>query len=335
MDCRAIIEMGDESTLAIAVDLGGTQVRAALVEAGRIVSRTALPTDVAGGPTAILHQIETMVDHVSDGTDRSRIAGLGLSSAGPIDTTSGTVLGIPTLPGWENFPVSVQLSQKIGLPVWVENDAIAATFGEWRHGAGRDLQNLVYLTVSTGIGGGAVVDGNLLHGRKGMACHIGHIRLDRDGPICSCGATGCFEAFASGSALAKRARETAQKADAQYLKRAVQDGEINAKDVFEGARSGDHQCLDLVEKHANCLGLGITSLLHVFSPQLVIMGGGLAAGFDLLEPGMHRIIQREAMDPFKTVRIVRSRLDDNSGLLGAAAMVLDRARSGDSETGLY
>ena len=117
------------------------------------------------------------------------------------------VLRIPTLPGWEDFPLAETLARELGLPVMLENDGIAAVYGEWKYGAGRGARNLVFVTVSTGIGGGAVVDGRLLHGRRGMAAHVGHFRMAPDGPLCSCGATGCFEAFAAGTALAKRARE--------------------------------------------------------------------------------------------------------------------------------
>ena len=141
--------------------------------------------------------------------DRKTITGIGLSLAGPIDTESAVVTRIPTLPGWDGLPVAQALSERTGLPARVENDGIAATLGEWRYGAGRGVSNIVYLTVSTGIGGGAVVDGRLLHGRKGIAGHLGHMRMAQDGAVCPCGTTGCFEALASGSALRDRAVDAA------------------------------------------------------------------------------------------------------------------------------
>ena len=182
----------------IAIDIGGTQLRLALFQNNAILARDALPTDVAGGPSGVMSQIDRLIDRLCPAAARAGVRGIGLSLAGPIDTETGFVTKIPTLPGWDGFPVRRALFERTGVPVHVENDAIAATLGEWRHGAGQGMRNIVYLTVSTGIGGGAVVDGNLLRGRKGIAGHLGHMRMAQDGPVCPCGTTGCFEALASG-----------------------------------------------------------------------------------------------------------------------------------------
>ncbi|NKB51798.1 MAG: ROK family protein [Rhizobiaceae bacterium] len=310
---------------AIAIDLGGTQVKAALVEGNQIQNRAAVQTDLSGDPNAILDQIGSLIDRVSDGRNKNAIVGIGFSSAGPIDTQAGIILGIPTIPGCEGFPIRQTIFDRFGLPVQIENDAIAATLGEWRHGAGRGFRNLVYITVSTGIGGGAVVDGRLLHGRQGMAAHVGHMRLASEGPLCSCGNSACFEAFASGTALAERAQSAARLPNSEFLLQALNAGDLNAKHVIEGARTGDKQCLALVVEEATYLGRGITSILHAFSPERVIIGGGLAHGFDLFEAGIHKVIETDAMAPFKSIRVVRSELGDDSGLAGAAAMVLEHS----------
>ena len=181
----------------IAVDIGGTQVRVALFKDDRLQQRAALPTDVTGGPSGVMDQIDALIEQVVAKDDRKTITGIGLSLAGPIDTESAVVTRIPTLPGWDGLPVAQALSERTGFPARVENDGIAATLGEWRYGAGRGVSNIVYLTVSTGIGGGAVVDGRLLHGRKGIAGHLGHMRMAQEGPTCPCGTVGCFEALAS------------------------------------------------------------------------------------------------------------------------------------------
>ena len=311
------------SNRAIAIDLGGTQVRAALFEKEHVLRRASLYTDVSGGPSGILDQFEELIDQVCKGVDINDLAGIGLSSAGPIDTEAGIVLDIPTIPGLHDFPIKTALTKRFGLPVFIENDAIAAALGEWKHGAGSGLRNMAYLTVSTGIGGGAVVDGKLLHGRMGMGTHVGHMRLAQEGPICSCGAQACFEAFASGPALAERARLASQTVDSDYLLMAAKTADLDASTVFDGARSGDQQCLSLVDEEALYLGQGITSIIHVFSPERVIMGGGLSNGFDLLEAGIHAVIQSDAMAPFKNVPVVASQLGDNAGLVGAATMVLE------------
>lgn len=294
----------------ISIDLGGTQVRVALLEGTQIIRRASAKTAVTGGPLAVLAQIDALIAQVCDGMDPKSTAGIAVASAGPLDTETGIIFGIPTIQGWENFPVRSVLADRFGLPVFLENDAIAAAFGEWRHGAGRGLQHMSYLTVGTGIGGGFVVDGRLIRGSKGMAGHVGHMRLSQDGPKCSCGALGCFEALASGSAFEARA--------------AAQTSAVSAKQVFEGARAGDPRCLSLVEQEASYLGQGITSIIHLFSPEHVVMGGGLSQAFELLEPGIHAVIRSEAMVPFKDVRVVQAELGDNSGLVGAAAMMLER-----------
>lgn len=305
----------------IAVDIGGTQVRVALFKDDRLQQRAALPTDVTGGPSGVMDQIDALIEQMVAKDDRKTITGIGLSLAGPIDTESAVVTRIPTLPGWDGLPVAQALSERTGFPARVENDGIAATLGEWRYGAGRGISNIVYLTVSTGIGGGAVVDGRLLHGRKGIAGHLGHMRMAQEGPTCPCGTVGCFEALASGSALTERAVSTADKSD--HLAGIAQSRAIDARDVFEGARADDSHCLDLVAEEARYLGQGITSVIHIFSPDRVVMGGGLSKAFDQLEHGIHEIISRDAMPPFRSVPVVKSALGDDSGLFGAASLVLD------------
>lgn len=308
----------------ISIDLGGTQVRVALLEGTRIIRRASAKTAITGGPSAVVSQFETLIDQVCEGKDPKSNAGIAISSAGPLDSEAGIILGIPTIPGWENFPISSVLSDQYGLPVFLENDAIAAAFGEWRHGAGCGLQHMSYLTASTGIGGGFVVDGRLMRGIKGMAGHVGHMRLSQGGPQCICGASGCFEALASGTAFEIRAHAASQTLQSGFLGLAAQTGVISAKQVFEGARAGDQQCLSLVEEEARYLGQGITSIIHLFSPERVVMGGGLSHAFDLLETGIHAVIRSDALPPFKDVRVVQAELGDNSGLVGAAAMMLER-----------
>ena len=311
---------------AIAIDLGGTQLRVALVEGNRLLGRAALPTDTAAGPAGILSRINQLIDQLS-GRDRANITGIGMSCAGPINTETGTVTDIPTLPGWNDFPVGDELSARTGLPVRVENDGIAAALGEWRHGAGRGARNMVYLTVSTGIGGGAVVDGRLLRGHKGIAGHIGHMKMAQEGPVCHCGVVGCFEALASGTALKQRAIAAMKASKSSYLATRLaptaQRGVVDARDVFDGARAGDQHCLHLVAEEAIYLGQGITSAIHMFSPERVVLGGGLSHGFDLLAPGIHDVIRRDAMMPFRTLPVATAALGDDSGLMGAASLILD------------
>jgi len=311
----------------IAIDLGGTQLRAALFAEDQLLRRAALPTDVAGGPAAFFQQISTLIDQVCDSDGKEGLIGIGMSCAGPINTDSGRVTRIPTLPGWDGLPLARALAEHTGLPAQVENDGIAAALGEWRHGAGRGVSNMVYLTVSTGIGGGAVTDGRLMRGHGGMAAHIGHMRLAQDGPRCACGTIGCFEALAAGTALTQRAVAAARDGTSPFLAAMARAGGVEARHVFDGARAGDSHCRHLVAEEAVYLGQGITSAIHMFSPQRVVMGGGLSNGFDLLEAGIHAVIRSDAMPPFRHVPVLHAGLGGDSGLWGAASLVLQPEHS--------
>ena len=319
--------MGDR--LSIGFDLGGTQVRGALVEDGRVLKRSAVLTDVAGGPNAVVEQFRALAAEVCQGVDFTRIGAIGIAAPGPMDTETGIVDHIPTLPGWNEFPLRQRLSEEFMRQTIVENDGIAAAYGEWKHGAGRGLDHLVYVTVSTGIGGGVVVDGRLMHGRRGMAGHVGHFRIAADGATCSCGAVGCFEAFAAGTALGKRARLAAAENPAGYLGSKASSERIVSRHVVEGARLDDAECLALLRQEAEYLGVGFTGLIHLFSPQRLIMGGGVAKAFDLMSDDIHAVIRRNAMAPFKDVPVVAAAMGDDCGLVGAAALALAAVEPAD------
>ena len=297
--------------LAIGIDIGGTQLRVALVDgAGSIRKRTAVRTEAGAGPAAVIAQIAGLVAEVVGEIDRSALLGAGVSCPGPLDTITGTALGIPTLAGWSDIPVAAMIEAALQLPVRLENDGIAAANGEWRFGAGRGLDNLVYVTVSTGIGGGIVADGHLIHGRRGMAGHIGHMIVARDGAVCSCGNRGCWEAYASGTAFAAAAAKAA----------GAKGPFPEAKAVFDAAREGDTVARSLVAEEAEWLGVGLISLVHLYSPQKIIIGGGLANGFDLLAPGIAKRLAQGAMPAFRDVEVAPATLGDNPGLIGAAAL---------------
>jgi glucokinase len=307
--------------LAVGIDLGGSQVRAALVDAqGRLLARAATRTDVAGGPRAVLKQMEGLFAEVVGGVDLASLAGIGVSSPGPLDSETGVVLGIPTLPGWVDIPIAAWLHDALHLPVTLENDGVAAAIGEWSFGAGRGLSDFVYVTVSTGIGGGVIADGRVLRGRRRLAAHLGHMTMAADGALCSCGNQGCWEAQASGTAFGEHARRLAAQTPASALH--ALGAAVDARRVIDAARAGDTLALQLVAHEAELLGIGIVSLLHLFSPQAVVVGGGVSAGFDLLHPGIADEVRSRAMPPFRDVPVVAAQLGPNSGLVGAACLLL-------------
>lgn len=305
--------------VAIGIDLGGTQVRAALVdEQGRILARAAEPTDALAGPNRVLAQICGLADGLLAASNPASVVGVGVSAPGPLDTVAGVATDIPTLSGFVDFPLKAELQKRFPFPVDLENDAIAAAIGEWQFGIGKGLDNLVYVTVSTGIGGGVISDGRVVRGRKGMAAHVGHMSVVPNGEPCPCGNRGCFEAYGSGPAFARRARIRAMESRDTTL--GSNDGAIDSRSIFAAARNGDRLANQLVDEEAEILGRGFTSLIHIFSPDIIVMGGGLSHEFDRLQPGIQAYISQWAMPAFKDVEVMLAALDQNSGLVGAAAL---------------
>lgn len=311
--------------LALGVDLGGTRLRAAaMTQTGEIVASAEMPTEAQGGPERILGDIVGLVKTVTDGISADAIVGLCVCAPGPLDARNGIALHIPTLPGFDDFPVAAVLGAKLPFPVSLENDGIAAAVAEWRYGAGRGVDNLVYMTVSTGIGGGVIADGRVLYGRMGMAGHIGHMSIRPDGNICPCGNAGCFEAYGSGTAFTARGRKAAAGRRESSLS-GIADI-LHARDIFTAARDGDGLARDLVAEEAEILGQGVRSLLHLYSPDLVVIGGGLSNAFDQLEGGIRAYISARALPPFREIPIRRAELGDLSGVVGTAALAFAHAR---------
>jgi glucokinase len=310
--------------LAVGIDLGGTQVRAALVDAqGAVLARAATRTDAVGGPWAVMQQIKGLVGEVTQGVLRPDLAGVGVSAPGPLDSEAGMIVCIPTLPGWIDVPIVALLKDALRLPVVLENDGVAAAIGEWRFGAGRSLRDFVYITVSTGIGGGVIADGRVLRGRRRMAAHLGHMTTAPEGELCSCGNRGCWEAQASGTALGQAARDRLASAPASSL--TALGPAVTAVDVVAAAQAGDAFACALMAREAELLGIGIVNLLHLYSPEAVVMGGGVSQAFDLLQAGITQWIAAHAMPPFRTVPVHAAALGQNAGLVGAASIVFAAA----------
>jgi glucokinase len=290
--------------IALAIDLGGTQLRVALVnEKGEVKNRAALATDVQGGPHAVVAQMLKLANQLG----MSGVSTVGVSSPGPLDSDTGVTLDLPTLGGWKNFPLRRTLQEQLSLPVTLQNDGISAAFGEWKFGAGRGLKHIVFVTVSTGIGGGVVVDNHLMRGARGMAGHVGHMMIAQDGPMCTCGGRGCFEALAAGTAFGKMGLEF---------------GFANGSEIVAAARSGNKSANALVLKEAEYLAYGFASLLHLYSPQRLIMGGGVSHALDLMLPTIKRVMNEIVMPSFRDCEVVPAQLGDNAGLVGAAGLAL-------------
>lgn len=304
----------------IGVDLGGTHLRAGRVDGqGKLLSSQRTNTDAAGGPGAVIEQIETLVK--SQWADD--VAGIGIGVPGAFDAASGTVLGIPALPGWTGIPLAAKLRDRLGVPCHLENDAKVAAIGEWHGGAAQGARNFVYVTVSTGIGSCAVIDGRLLRGVGGLAGEIGHTRIS-DSPVrCACGRTGCWQAVAAGSALDRTAAAAVASGMAPRLAEITRGRKATAADVGVGAREGDAICLAMIDAHAVLLGYGFTNLQHVYAPELFVVGGGLSAMFDLWRGGVERTLRERLLAGFKPADFTVAMLGDDAGIVGAAGIARD------------
>lgn len=311
---------------ALAFDLGGTDLRAALVTRDGVVHQAlTVPTKASGGVEVILDQMTGLAGQLlATGADGG-IAGIGLGAPGPLDPAAGLMIAPPTLAGWRDVSIARLLSDRLGHPVALDNDANMAALGEWRFGAGRGHSTVLFITVSTGIGGGLVSEGKIFHGHRGLAVEIGHMAISESGPKCFCGSVGCFEAFASGTALGLFGHAAAALPGGALIgELQAEEGRPGARAVVEAARRGDAVAKTLVAQEARWLGIGITNLLHLFSPDVVVIGGGLANAFDLLIGGIRSVVEVRAMTAYRGVPILRADLGAKAGLVGAATLAFSK-----------
>jgi glucokinase len=322
----------DRGVWAIGVDLGGTKVEVAQVDAqGRVRRRLRRPTDVKDGLAAVEAEIVAAVRELH-GSVGHPPAGVGVGVAGQIEPDSGVVQYAPNL-GWHEVPFQADLSRTLGLPVVVLNDVRAAAWGEWLHGAGQGYDDLVCLFVGTGIGGGVVSGGQMLAGCSNTAGELGHMTVDLHGPVCHCGNTGCLEALASGWAIARRAREAIAadpSAGAFLLGMAGGQPEaVTAKLVAQAAYQNDPLARQLVDEVAQALVAGTVGLVNAFNPCRFILGGGVIEGLPELvqrvDQGVRRLALAAASSP---LQVVPAQLHNDAGVVGAAALAI---RSFDNE----
>ena len=294
--------------LVVGVDVGGTNVRSALVnERGEVLLRARQPTRAGGGVGVVLGQLSTAIEEVLVGAGNARVEGIGLASAGIIDMGRGVVTASPNIPEFQDLPIRERIEKRFGLPTLLLNDASAAALGEHTFGAGRGFHHLLYLTISTGIGGGIIADDRLYLGAQGAAGEVGHQVIEAKGPRCHCGSRGCLEALASGWAIAREAKRRLKK-------------RMTAEMVHRAAREGDPLAREVIERAGEYLGIGLANLVNLFNPELLILGGGVAKmGELLLGPAERALRQRAFALPAGIVKMVPPALGDDPGLLGVAA----------------
>ena len=310
---------------ALVADVGGTRTRVALVDAtGAIVVRHSAETLAREGRAAVMNRLADALEHVAS-ERRTEIKGVGLSLASPVEPGTGVMYNPPNLGSeWHLFTPIPMLQERLSLPVYAENDATLGALGEHAFGAGRGCDNMVYMTVSTGIGGGIIIGGNLYTGTNGFGGEIGHMTIDQNGPLDNCGNVGCLEALASGTALARMAQERIEAGESSVMLEFA-GGNIKAVDariVVQAAQQDDALAQSLMQEVGRSLASGIITLMHIFDPQLIVIGGGLGQNLDMFMPTIESEVKSRAMAHFQgAVPVAKSQLGDDVSLLGAAALV--------------
>lgn len=311
----------------LGLDIGGTKLAAGVVDGdGRVLSFLVEPTLAEHGAA---HGIERLLALgrravAGSGLDWVEIHDVGIGCGGPLDAELGVLLAPPHLPGWRDVPVTALVEAAYQRPAALENDATAGAAGEHLYGAGAGTRNMVYLTISTGVGGGVVLDGSLYRGASGNGGELGHVTVDWHGRRCrGCGRRGCLEAYVSGTSIAERAAEAVAADGNSTLARL---DEATATEVAQAALAGDRLAQTIWAETVEALACGLTSIVNLFEPELVVLGGGVTrAGEQLLGPVRERV-RGDAMKPAAAAaEIVQSALGDQVGVVGAAAIVHERA----------
>jgi glucokinase len=316
------------SRVVLAADLGGTQFRVAIVEeSGRLLDRHAIPTMGHLGPSAVLDRMaDACREMLARVPKRATVLGLGIAAPSPIDPKRGVVYQAPNIPGWVNIALRDEMADRLRIPVLVGNDANFAALGEWRFGAGRGHGDLIFLTFSTGVGSGFVTGGRLLVGHYGLAGEAGHTVIQVDGPLCGCGKRGCLEAFASGTAIRREALQRRVDFPQSTLHRYA---DLSAADVEAEAQRGDPLALELMRDAGRYAGIGIATLVHIFDPDVVVVGGGVSHSGPHWWETLQQSVREQVLEAYRPgLRIVPAMLGDDVGIFGSAAAMLDPTAAG-------
>lgn len=302
----------------IAVDIGGTQMRAASYASDERapLKLSRIPTRINDQP--ILERLVALIASVWP--ENERVAGIAIAAPGPVNPFEGMLLSAPNIPEWVNFPLSKTLQEHFQVPVVLGNDANLAALGEWKFGAGSGHHHLIYLTVSTGVGSGIIIDDRLLLGEQGLAAELGHVTVVRDGPLCSCGKPGHLEALAAGPAIARWVEHELACGVSSNL---AHETQLTALKVAEAARAGDLLAITALQRAGTYLGMAIADYLHIFNPTLVIIGGGVSRSGDLLLNPLRQALQANIFNPhyLDNFSVAIATLRDDAGLLGALALI--------------
>ena len=312
----------------LGVDIGGTKLATVIASrSGEIVHKVRLPTDAERGPDVGVPRLVSMIHRNLEetGIAPADVMGIGVACGSPMDAEQGVILGPPNLQTWNPVPIVEILQAEFGLYAQLENDANAGALAEWIFGAGKNKRNVVYMTMGTGIGGGLVLDGRLYRGANGNAGEVGHMRVvPEGGPLCGCGKRGCLEAFCSGPAIARRAREALDRQSPSLLRTLAGDpAQVTAEHVFSAARKGDTLGLALVDETAHYMGIGLSNIIQAINPDVIVLGTIATQQGDFLLDRIRQTVRQETWPQMaEAVEILPSPLGSQVGDYGAISIVL-------------
>ena len=305
----------------IAVDIGGTRMRAASYPEDSLtpLKVNRIKTRKKNSPPQ--ERLKKLINSIWP--DEGEVAAIGVAVPGPVDCATGIVEKAPNVPELSGMHISAYLQENFQVPVYLGNDANLAALGEWTFGAGQGHNHMIYLTISTGIGSGVIIDGKLFSGSRGFASELGHILVDPSGPVCGCGVRGHLETFASGTAMAKWvAEQIANGAETSIAYDPAADELISGAAIATAAREGDALASRAFHRAGKYLGQAIADFLHIFNPTLVVLGGGVSQSYDLFSADLHESVRNHVMMPefLNDLIITTAQLQDDVGLMGALAL---------------
>jgi glucokinase-like ROK family protein len=320
-----LYELNHDSFYVIGVEIGVSQIRTVIVNLNATIivdySVVNLPDS---SKEIVTQQIFKSIDYVMTQVDRNKIAGIGISSPGPVDAESGIILAPPNLSGLNQFRLKDLVYERYGLPTLVEKDANASALGEQWFGSAKGKENLLFVLADQGIGGGIIINGRIYRGFRHGAGEIGHGTIDVDGPRCNCGNYGCLEAMASGIAITRRLKEEIRRgAQSQLMEGSVNEEDINLEQIINAALSGDKLAKDILEEAGRYLGIGVASLVNYFNPETIILGGILINSYPPMSRIIRELAKKRCFSHFaEVVTVQESLLGAEAGVIGAASLVI-------------
>lgn len=315
----------------IGIDVGGTNLRGALVDSdGKIIKRLKTASQADEGIEAVINNLVSLIRSIGEGAD---VSGVGFGIPGIIDFKDGIITQAPNISNVNNYPIRENLRARLGdeMRVIIENDANCAAVGEWWMGAGKDAGSLVMITLGTGVGGGIILDGKLWRGADGMGGEVGHMTIYPDGARCNCGNYGCLESYSSATAIRRMVKEVLADTNSKTVLRELvidEDPGRIPEVVMKAALEGDGAALRIWEQFGIVLGIGMASLVNILNVEMIVLGGGVAQAWELfIDQARAELKKRGLRAPVERVRVMKSVLGDDEGIIGAAYLALNAEKA--------